>query len=81
MQELLDRNARGEIQPNEVNDLDVLKLEAEELNFFMEKSIVYLAERINLLEYDKRIMAINQSLGELIKGKYIIMDMKLKEEN
>jgi hypothetical protein len=81
VQELLDRNARGEIQPNEVNDLDVLKLEAEELNFFMEKSIVYLAERINLLEYDKRIMAINQSLGELIKGKYIIMDMKLKEEN
>lgn len=55
------------------------KAEADELNMFMEKSIIYLAEKINLLEYDKRIMVINQSLGDLIKGKYIIMDLKLGE--
>ena len=77
LQELLDKQASGLVEADE--NFERQKAEADDLNIFMEKSIIYLAEKINLLEYDKRIMVINQSLGDLIKGKYIIMDLKLAE--
>ena len=53
------------------------KSEVDHLNLFMEVSIVHLAENINLLEYDKRILKINDVMGELIKGKYIDFDVEI----
>lgn len=39
---------------------------------------MHLAENINLLEYDKRIMKVNGVMGTLIKGKYITFDVDIK---
>lgn len=59
---------------------DQMQIDAKTGNVFMEATIVYLAQRINLLKYDKDLIKINQVLGILIKDQFINFDLEKDPE-
>lgn len=54
---------------------------ARDGNNFMENSIFYLAQRINLLKFDKELIKVNEVLGILIKEEFIEFDLHEKVED
>lgn len=58
---------------------DDIKEKAEELNKFIEPTVAFLASRIDILEFDKKLLKILQTLSALVKESFIKMDVKMKK--
>lgn len=58
---------------------DEIKEKTEELNKFIEPTVTYLESRMNILEFDKKLLNIVKTLSVLVKESFIKMDVKMQK--
>lgn len=66
---------------SEENIPEDLQEKADELNKFIETTVQYLSTKIDILEFDKKLLKIVSTLSILVKESYIKMDVKMKKAN
>jgi hypothetical protein len=58
---------------------DDVKEKREELNKFIEPTVTFLESRIDILEFDKKLLKVVNLLSTLVKESFIKMDVKMKK--
>lgn len=58
---------------------DDIKVKTDELNKFIEPTVTFLESKIDILEFDKKILKVVSTLSTLVKESFIKMDVKMKK--
>ena len=70
----MEKDAEENIRQESQTSLD-LDYTLNEINDYLEQSIIFLAQRLNLLDYEKHILKITDAMSELCKESFLKYDL------